>query len=205
MTKNVLVIGGEPAERIIFCSAITEKLSYNTSELSYEADDNNLLPLQNISYYDVILFDISKLANPAERIGRIRALAPAIPIIVLARYGDYESAMAAVTAGAADFMTKPVAIERMSVTFRNVLMLNALQKGNKGSHPGFSLFNEDGNIRRIYELEKEVILQAVQYYDGRMSEVARRLGIGRSTLYRKLNGSGISVARDNRYETRVAS
>ena len=30
------------------------------------------------------------------------------------------------------------------------------------------------------------IKSAIAHYDGQMSEVARRLGIGRSTLYRKL-------------------
>jgi len=32
---------------------------------------------------------------------------------------------------------------------------------------------------------------AIARYDGHMSEVARRLGIGRSTLYRKLKELGI--------------
>lgn len=50
----------------------------------------------------------------------------------------------------------------------------------------FSLTNHDGNIRTMHELEAEVIRHAIRYYKGHMSEVARRLGIGRSTLYRKI-------------------
>jgi len=34
---------------------------------------------------------------------------------------------------------------------------------------------------------------AIERYSGRMSEVARRLGIGRSTLYRKLAEYGIEA------------
>ena len=38
----------------------------------------------------------------------------------------------------------------------------------------------------VAEIEEELIRRAIAYYDGKMSFVARQLGIGRSTLYRKL-------------------
>jgi DNA-binding NtrC family response regulator len=41
-------------------------------------------------------------------------------------------------------------------------------------------------------LEAEIIRFALQFYRGRMSEVSRRLGIGRSTLYRKLKDLGLA-------------
>ena len=45
---------------------------------------------------------------------------------------------------------------------------------------------EDGEIRRLSDVETDLIKLAIEHYGGRMSLVARRLGIGRSTLYRKL-------------------
>jgi len=48
-----------------------------------------------------------------------------------------------------------------------------------------------GHIRKMDELESEIIRLAISRYDGHMSEVARRLGIGRSTLYRKLKEFGL--------------
>ena len=36
-----------------------------------------------------------------------------------------------------------------------------------------------------------MIKLAIEHYNGQMSEVARRLGIGRSTLYRKLKEYGL--------------
>lgn len=56
----------------------------------------------------------------------------------------------------------------------------------------FSLVNGEGNVRTMNAIEAEVIRHALQYYDGQMSEVARRLGIGRTTLYRKINKLKIS-------------
>ena len=48
-----------------------------------------------------------------------------------------------------------------------------------------------GHMRKLEEIESEVIRMAISRYDGHMSEVARRLGIGRSTLYRKLKDLGL--------------
>ena len=56
-----------------------------------------------------------------------------------------------------------------------------------------NMFDEYGEIRRFEALEEDAIRFAVDHYRGRMSEVARRLGIGRSTLYRKLKDYGIST------------
>jgi len=48
------------------------------------------------------------------------------------------------------------------------------------------LLTPAGEIRPLEELESEIIRFAISHYRGQMSEVARRLKIGRSTLYRKL-------------------
>jgi DNA-binding NtrC family response regulator len=59
---------------------------------------------------------------------------------------------------------------------------------------GVMLYSEDGNLRPLEEIEADVIRLAIGHYRGRMTEVARRLGIGRSTLYRKLTNLGIDNA-----------
>ncbi|WP_438344799.1 sigma-54-dependent transcriptional regulator [Methylorubrum populi] len=50
---------------------------------------------------------------------------------------------------------------------------------------------ETGDMKTMEAVEAEVIRFALQFYRGRMSEVSRRLGIGRSTLYRKLKELGL--------------
>jgi DNA-binding NtrC family response regulator len=59
---------------------------------------------------------------------------------------------------------------------------------------GIMLYTPDGNLRPLEEIEADVIRLAIGHYRGRMTEVARRLGIGRSTLYRKLSDLGIDNA-----------
>jgi DNA-binding NtrC family response regulator len=53
-----------------------------------------------------------------------------------------------------------------------------------------------GHIRKFEDLESEIIRMAIGRYEGHMSEVARRLGIGRSTLYRKLKEFGLEPEGD---------
>jgi len=59
---------------------------------------------------------------------------------------------------------------------------------------GVQLYTTDGNLRPLEDIEADVIRLAIGHYRGRMTEVARRLGIGRSTLYRKLGDLGIENA-----------
>ncbi|NJS14290.1 MAG: sigma-54-dependent Fis family transcriptional regulator, partial [Sphingopyxis sp.] len=60
-----------------------------------------------------------------------------------------------------------------------------------GDAIGVTLYMPDGHLRPLEDIEADVIRLAIGHYRGRMSEVARRLGIGRSTLYRKLSELGI--------------
>lgn len=50
-----------------------------------------------------------------------------------------------------------------------------------------SMLTSAGEVRPLEEMEHEIIRFAISHYRGQMSEVARRLKIGRSTLYRKLD------------------
>jgi DNA-binding NtrC family response regulator len=54
--------------------------------------------------------------------------------------------------------------------------------------PGMlALLDASGEVRPLEEIELDTIRFAIAHYRGQMSEVARKLQIGRSTLYRKLD------------------
>jgi DNA-binding NtrC family response regulator len=57
--------------------------------------------------------------------------------------------------------------------------------------PSLPLIDAQGEARPLDEIEREVIRFAISHYRGQMSQVARRLRIGRSTLYRKLESLGL--------------
>jgi DNA-binding NtrC family response regulator len=69
--------------------------------------------------------------------------------------------------------------------------------GAAAHHPAaLAALNADGDVRPLEEIEAELIRFAISHYRGQMSEVARKLKIGRSTLYRKLEGLGLGNGLD---------
>jgi DNA-binding NtrC family response regulator len=51
--------------------------------------------------------------------------------------------------------------------------------------------DEKGEIRTLEAMEADMIRLALGRYRGHMTEVAKRLKIGRSTLYRKMRDYGL--------------
>ena len=52
----------------------------------------------------------------------------------------------------------------------------------------------DGQVSALADVERDLIVFALSHYGNRMSRIARALGIGRSTLYRKLREYGLDEA-----------
>ena len=65
------------------------------------------------------------------------------------------------------------------------------QNAAASTTPSLRLTDAQGEVRPLEDIEQEVIRFAIAHYREQMSEVARRLKIGRSTLYRKLEGLGL--------------
>jgi DNA-binding NtrC family response regulator len=65
-------------------------------------------------------------------------------------------------------------------------------------HGTLALLDEEGHVRPLEAIEAEAIRFAINHYREQMSEVARRLQIGRSTLYRKLENLGLDGERADR-------
>jgi DNA-binding NtrC family response regulator len=55
------------------------------------------------------------------------------------------------------------------------------------------LIDDNGDVRKIEDIEAEAIRFAFTHYRGQMSQMARKLGIGRSTLYRKMKELGVEA------------
>jgi DNA-binding NtrC family response regulator len=211
MVHRILIIDAEPMQRELLTSSLQNRLGYMITAIASAGEDVSCFYSDSAAPPDLILFDWSEgsMDNLAPSVKSLSQLAP---LVVLVKYGDYEAAVAALNAGAQDFLMKPAAMERISITFRNLLLLRDMQREVdrlRGAHSSdappapsapygggpflasFPLTGDDGNIRRMEDIEAEAIRFAMQYYHGHMTEVARRLGIGRSTLYRKLSGFSI--------------
>ena len=67
----------------------------------------------------------------------------------------------------------------------------------RSANGSLSMLTASGEVRPLEEMENEIIRFAIAHYRGQMSEVARRLKIGRSTLYRKLDEAAADDAAGN--------
>ncbi len=66
-----------------------------------------------------------------------------------------------------------------------------LRGAGNGSSLGIPAMADDGEIRSLEAMEADMIRLALGRYRGHMTEVAKRLNIGRSTLYRKMQEYGL--------------
>lgn len=72
--------------------------------------------------------------------------------------------------------------------------LDRLVPANESDEDGsVSVLDREGHLRTLEDIERDLIAFAIETYHGHMSEVARRLGIGRSTLYRKVREHALNV------------
>jgi DNA-binding NtrC family response regulator len=75
------------------------------------------------------------------------------------------------------------------------LAANDADSGDDGQP--VTITDATGELRTLEAIERDLIQFAIDHYSGHMSEVARRLGIGRSTLYRKVREYDLKVREDD--------
>lgn len=63
---------------------------------------------------------------------------------------------------------------------------SAIKKNSDVNSELIDIFDDEGQCKTIDLIEEEIIRRLVDIYNGNLSEVAKQLDIGRSTIYRKL-------------------
>lgn len=90
-----------------------------------------------------------------------------------------------------DFTSRPEVVQAHAP-----VTMAANDVGSLGSSSPVAIKDEDGELRSLTQIERDLLQYAIEFYDGHMSEVSRRLGIGRSTLYRKVREYGLEMRGD---------
>lgn len=127
--------------------------------------------------------------------GNIRQLENAVYRAVVMSEGDqlgladFPQAQAATPATheAQDHHAEPLTIAAFHATTPTVVAGNEIPIAPISVAGSLAMLTSNGEVRPLEEMESEIIRFAISHYRGQMSEVARRLKIGRSTLYRKLD------------------
>lgn len=101
-----------------------------------------------------------------EVVRQLTAIAPSCRCILLSGHGTIPAAVEAMRSGAVDFLTKPADPAEILAALRDAL--------------------EPAEAERLEQVERTHILSVLQACGGNISEAARRLGLYRRTLQRKL-------------------
>jgi DNA-binding NtrC family response regulator len=128
--------------------------------------------------------------------GNIRQLENAVYRAVVMSEGDQLDLadfplLAAQPQHVTDVPTAPLILEPAAPMAPAMVSGNDIPIAPLSSAGTLALLTNTGDVRSLEEMENEIIRFAISHYRGQMSEVARRLKIGRSTLYRKLDEAGV--------------
>lgn len=126
--------------------------------------------------------------------GNIRQLENAVYRAVVMSEGDQLGLddfplLASHPHSATEIPTAPLMIEPMAAP--SVVSGNEIPIAPLPLAGALTMLTPTGDVRPLEDMENEIIRFAISHYRGQMSEVARRLKIGRSTLYRKLDEAGV--------------
>jgi DNA-binding NtrC family response regulator len=126
MPKRVLVVDDDPAQRRILEEAI-KRFGYGVA--AAESGDTALAALHADTVGDIclVLLDLVMPGTDGMAVlAAMRSLPRKPPAIVQTAHGSIDAAIAAMRNGAADFVVKPVSPERLEVSIKNALKIEAL-------------------------------------------------------------------------------
>ncbi len=127
MAALILVVDDDPIQRRLL-EAMTRRFGYDVETL--ESGEAALARLQatdrppvNLVILDLVMPDLDGMGV----LGRMRQRGFAVPAIVQTAHGSIEAVISAMRAGAIDFVVKPVGAERLQVSIKNALRVDALE------------------------------------------------------------------------------
>ncbi len=168
-TASLLIVEDDPAfMRTLSRSFERRGYAVSAATSAHEAED-----LTEDHEYDYAVVDL-KLGNDSglSVVQSLHARWPDTHIVVLTGYASIATAVEAIKLGAAHYLAKPSNTDDIEAAFASV-------QGN----PNVPV---DGRRSSIKTLEWEYIHQTLVECDFNISEAARRLGLHRRTLARKL-------------------
>lgn len=121
----------------------------------------------NSNIVDLVLTDLRMPGMSGDELVRkIAASYPTLPVIVLTGHGTIETAVESMRAGAIDFFTKPVDIDKLFLVIKKTITASALQEQNrklteeieklKGSKKYSRIIGRSAKIDSLMEIIKQV-------------------------------------------------
>jgi two-component system, NtrC family, response regulator HydG len=125
---NLLVVDDDPAHRTML-STLLEGWGHKVDEA-----DDGAVAVRKVQEqpFDLVLMDNRMLkVSGLEALGEIKALNPALPIIIMTAYASIEVAVEAIKKGAYDYLTKPLDFDKLKLTLQRAVEHLQLKEENR--------------------------------------------------------------------------
>jgi DNA-binding NtrC family response regulator len=127
-TQTLLVVDDDSAMRQLLSSLFREH-GYPVREA---ASAREALEQAREVEFDAVLSDIKMPGKTGiEMVGELRRIRPETPVVLMTAFGSIDSAVEAMRAGAADYITKPFEPEAVLLTVERALERRALEEENR--------------------------------------------------------------------------
>jgi DNA-binding NtrC family response regulator len=127
MVKRVLVVDDDPAQRRILEETI-KRLGFDPKVAQGGDQAISILEGPEASSFSLVLLDLVMPGTDGMAVlDRVGQKPGTPPIIVQTAHGSIETAIGAIRAGAVDFVVKPASPERLDVSIKTALKIEALQ------------------------------------------------------------------------------
>jgi len=126
--SNILVVDDDSAHRTMLKTLLTG-WGYEISEAD---DGSTAIEKVKDRVFDLILMDIRMVKiSGLEAMAEIKALNPAIPVIIMTAFSSVETAVDALKNGAYDYLTKPLDFDVLRLTMERAMDHTQLREENR--------------------------------------------------------------------------
>ncbi len=162
VSEKVLVVDDDGDTRDLLASALH---SFSCTVEAVESGDAALARLQT-EHFSVVIADVNLPGmSGIELCGKLCATWPELPVIMLTGYGNLDIAIAAIRAGASDFITKPISLDALRIAVQTSVERQQLRSEVRrlrevvasSQHPD-GMIGDSPVIQRVYELIERVAI-----------------------------------------------
>ena len=124
MTSRVLIVDDD----VSLCELLVEGLRPHGFDCAWETSGSDALERSEREDFDVVVTDLNmKGMNGIELCQRIAETRPDLPAVVITAFGSLDTAVAAIRAGAYDFITKPFDVDAVALSLERAAKHHALR------------------------------------------------------------------------------
>ncbi|MBO6548309.1 MAG: sigma-54-dependent Fis family transcriptional regulator [Rhizobiales bacterium] len=189
MPQCVLIVDDDPAQRRILCEAI-KRLGFGTKMAEGGEQAISIMESPEKEQISLILLDLVMPNIDGHAVlAHLKKINASQPVIVQTANGSIDIAIEAMRAGASDFVVKPVSLERLEVSIKNAMKIEALtveisriKRKNEGTMTFENLISSGKNLSRVIELGRRAASSNIPVL------IEGESGVGKEMIARAIQG-----------------